>query len=102
MTIMIKIMGILMVLFGIYILGMNWHGQIQNYRNKKKGIKKYSSPLPFIGPILICVGYNFAGFPFTGLIFLAFLRDPDTVLTILGIPWFFIGLFSRKSKDENK
>ena len=45
--------------------------ELQNYRNKKKGIKKFISPLPFVGPILskpsnimlgVCVCPGFCNF----------------------------------------
>jgi hypothetical protein len=46
------------------------------------------------------MGYGFAGFPFNGLIFLAFLLDPDTVLTVISIPWFFLAFLLPKTKEE--
>ena len=98
MTIMMKITASLMVLLGIYIVAMNCYAQLQNYRNKKRGIEKFISPLPFIGPILICFGYNLFGLPFNGLIFLVFLLDPGTLITIISLPWLFIGLFSKEER----
>lgn len=98
MTIMIKIAGILMLLFGLYIVIMNWAAQFQNYRNKKKGIEKFISPVPFVGPIFICMGYEFAGFSFTWFVFLSFLLDPGTVITIISLPWLFMAFLSHKGE----
>ena len=66
--------------------------QVTNFRNRDKENGQWSSPAPFIGPVLIVVGYSALPIEFSKWIFLVIVLDPDTVVTILSIPYLIKGL----------
>ncbi len=76
-----------LLLFGIFIVISNYVRQFTNYRNSKKKNGKWSSSAPFVGPIFVVVGYAALLFEFTPWIFLIFVLDPDTLITIIGLPY---------------
>ena len=78
------IIGIILILFGAYIIILNF---IRQFNNAKKKDGKYSSPAPFIGPLCIVIGYAILPIKFSWLIFLAFVIDPDTIIIIASIPF---------------
>jgi hypothetical protein len=96
------IIGILLACFGVYIIICNYIRQIRNYINKKKGIDKWSSPAPFLGPLCVTIGYAITPLAFKPIIFLAFIVDPDTAIIIISLPWFFRELFSSKKDTGGK
>ena len=49
-------------------------------------------PGPVVGPALVVVGYLVLPVEFSKWIFLVIVLDPDTVITVLSIPYFFKGL----------
>ena len=73
--------------FGLLIVFASYVRQITNFRNRKKENGKWSSPAPFIGPVFVVVGYAALPFEFTPWIFLIFMLDPDTVITIISLPY---------------
>ena len=75
------IFGSLLLLFGLFIVVMGYVRQIQNSRNRETG--PYISPVPFVGPVFFVVGYAGSPLPFSPWIFLVFLLDPDTLLTVV-------------------
>ena len=86
MELMKYIFGGALLLFGLFIVVTNYARQISNYRNSKKENGRQSSPAPLVGPLFIIIGYLILPFEFSGWIFLVIALDPDTVITILGIP----------------
>ena len=74
-----------LLLFGLFIVVTNYVRLTANYRNRKKD-GHWSSPAPIVGPLFIIVGYSLLPFEFTNWIFLAFILDPDTVITVIGLP----------------
>lgn len=78
-------MATLFVLFGLFIIVCSWVRQVGNARARKDPGRKWSSPVPFFGPILCIVGYANLPLPFSGWAFLLFAVDPDTVVTLAGI-----------------
>jgi len=74
-----------LLLFGLFIVVTNYVRLIANYRNRKKD-GHWSSAAPIVGPLFIIVGYSLLPFEFTNWIFLAFILDPDTVITVIGLP----------------
>jgi hypothetical protein len=74
--------GTVFLLIGSLIMFAKYVRQISNYRNRNKQGRRWSSPVPFIGPVLVILG-NFA---------LPIVFDPDTVVTILSIPYLFKAL----------
>ena len=79
------VLGGALLLFGVFIVATNYVRQLANFRAGKRG-GNGSSPAPFIGPLFIVVGYAALPVGFSGWIFLAFLVDPDTLITVLGLP----------------
>jgi hypothetical protein len=92
MQLLVQIAGALLGLFGLYIVGCNYARQVINFRNRNDPDAHWSSPAPLVGPLFIIVGYTLLPFPFTKWIFLAFLLDPDTLITIVGLPYLIRGL----------
>ena len=74
-----------LLLFGLFIVVTNYVRLIANYRNRKEG-GHWSSPAPIVGPLFIIVGYSVLPFEFSNWIFLAIILDPDTVITVIGLP----------------
>ena len=74
-----------LLLFGLFIVVTNYVRLIANYRNRKKD-GRWSSAAPIVGPLFIIVGCSLLPFEFTNWIFLAFILDPDTVITVIGLP----------------
>jgi hypothetical protein len=75
-----------LLLFGLFIVITNYVRQIANFRNgKKEG--HWSSPAPIVGPLFIIVGYSALPFEFSNWIFLAVVLDPDTVITVISLPY---------------
>ncbi len=80
-----------LLLFGLFIVVTNYVRQVANFRDRKKE-GQWSSPAPIIGPLFIIVGYSALPFEFSNWIFLAVVLDPDTVITVIGLPYLIKGL----------
>ena len=74
-----------LILFGLFIVIANYVRLITNYRNRKKD-GHWSSPAPIIGPLFVIIGYSVLPLEFSNWIFLAVILDPDTVITVIGLP----------------
>jgi hypothetical protein len=81
------ILGGALLLFGLFIVVTNYARQISNFRSGKKENGRWSSPAPLVGPLFTIIGYLILPFEFSGWILLVIVLDPDTVITILGIPY---------------
>jgi len=86
MAIFQYIIGFILITFGILLLIINYGRLIHNLlpKYKKQG---WVSPTPLIVPFLIIVGYLILPIKFNNLIFLIIIIDPDTLLTIISLPW---------------
>jgi hypothetical protein len=96
MDFLMKIIGLALTLLGIFIIFAAYIRQISNYRFRKTGQGKHSSPAPFIGPIFTIVGLSLLQFDLPGWIWILFLIDPDTILTLISMPEFFKQLSSKR------
>jgi len=85
-------LGIASLLCGALIILASYVRQISNFKNRHNEKGQWSSPAPFFGPLLVIVGYSVLPIEFSSWIFLVVVLDPDTVLTILSIPYLFKGL----------
>lgn len=83
--------GALMVA-GALIIFAGYVRQITNFRNRHKKNGSWSSPAPFIGPILVIVGYSGLPVEFSKWIFLVIVLDLDTMITLLNLRYLFKGL----------
>ena len=79
--------GATFLLYGTVIVFASYVRQISNFRNRNKQNAQWSSSVPFMGPLLIIAGYSILPVVFSKWIFLIIVLDPDTVLTLLGIPY---------------
>ena len=86
------LLGAVFLLGGSLVIFASYVRQGTNFRNRNKENRQWSSPAPFIGPVLIIVGYFALPLEFSKWIFLVIVLDPDTVITILSIPHLFKGL----------
>jgi|APSaa5957512622_1039677.scaffolds.fasta_scaffold136778_1 hypothetical protein len=92
------ILGVFLILFGVYIIAANYACIIINKRNKKKGIDKHHSFSPVFGPLLFIIGLSFVELSITFWVIIVFLVDPGTWLILLGLPYaLFKGFFSGKN-----
>ena len=87
MELLKHLFGGALLLFGLFIVLTSYVRQITNFRNRKRENGKWSSPAPFVGPVFVVVGYAALPFEFTPWIFLIFVLDPDTLITIVGLPY---------------
>lgn len=92
MEILKTLSGAAFLLFGTFIVFMSYVRQISNFRNRHNDNARWSSPAPFIGPLFVIVGYFLLATEFSYWILLTLVLDPDTVITILGIPYLIKGL----------
>ncbi len=86
------LLGSASLLCGVLIVFASYVRQVSNFTNKSKENGKWSSPAPFVGPVLVVVGYATLPIEFSSWILLVFVLDPDTVLTVLSIPYLFKGI----------
>lgn len=84
--------GGVFLLFGTLIVLASYVRQVTNFRNRDKQSGRWSSPVPFIGPVLIIVGYSALPIEFSKWVFLVIVLDPNTVFTVLSIPYLIKGL----------
>ena len=87
MEVLRYLIGGALLLFGVFVVITNYVRQISNFRNRKKD-GHWSSPAPVLGPLLIIVGYAALPIEFSNWVFLAVILDPDTVITVIGLPSF--------------
>jgi len=86
------LLGGVSLLCGTLVVIASYVREISNFKNRNRENGKWSSPTPVLGPVLIVVGYATLPIEFSSWIFLVVVLDPDTVLTILNIPYLFKGL----------
>jgi len=91
MDVLRYLLGGALLLFGIFVVITNYVRQISNIRNRKKD-GHWSSPAPFVGPLFVIVGYAALPIEFSNWILLVVVLDPDTVITVFGLPSFIKAL----------
>lgn len=91
MEVLRLVLGSALLLFGLFIVITNYVRQIANTRNRTNE-GRWSSPVPFFGPLFIIAGYWVFPIEFSNWVFLAVVLDPDTVLTTIGLPHFIKSL----------
>ena len=91
MGVLAYILGGSLLFLGGLIIVANCIRQITNFRNRNREDAP-RSPAPFVGPVFVIAGYALLPVPFSAWVFLALLADPDTVITVISLPWFFMGL----------
>jgi hypothetical protein len=92
MELLSNFLGGAFLLFGALMVFASYVRQVTNFKNRDKENSSWSSPVPFIGPVFIIVGYAALPIEFSKWIFLMIVLDPDTVITILNIPQLIKGL----------
>ena len=87
------------MLFGLFIVGMNYASIVVNRRNVKNGIDKHHSMSPIIGPLFFVMGASFLNMKFSLLMIMVFVIDPGTWMIVLGLPYALVkGFFNRDSR----
>jgi len=81
------ILGVGLMVFGIYIVGVNYCCIIVSERNKRKGIDKHHSVSPFIGPISYLIGTLLSPLRIGIHVLIVSALDPGTWLIVLGLPY---------------
>ena len=95
MSFLTTILGLVLTAFGGFIIVSSYVRQIHNYKVRKTGVGKHSSPAPFVGPIFVIVGLTLMSVKLSGWVWLLFLIDPDTVVIVLSLPLLFKQLSKR-------
>lgn len=80
------IAGTLPFSFGCFMVFMNWMGVYRNMRNRRRGIDKHESSVPFFGPILILAGLYVAPIDFQIWFWSIWLLDPIIYYMLMGLP----------------
>lgn len=78
------------LLLGFLIIFSSYVRQVTNFRNRNNENGQWSSPVPFMGPVLVVVGYWLLPIAFSRWIFLVIVLDPDTMVVLLSIPYLII------------
>ena len=99
------ILGVGLMVFGIYIVGVNYCCIIVRERNKRKGIDRHHSVSPFIGPVSYLIGALLSPLK-TGIhVLIVFVLDPGTWLIVLGLPYALLtellGLSNKRKNDRS-
>ena len=81
-----------LVVLGSLIIFASYVRQIRNFNNRHRKDRPWSSPVPFIGPLLVIAGYSGLPVEFSKWIFLVIVLDPDTMITLLNLRYLFKGL----------
>ena len=95
------IAGSIFILLGLLIGSFSWIRLYINWSNYRKGIKEWSSPIPFIGSMFFFSGYGILPIEHSTWVFLFLLFDFDTIYTILAFPYAMYLEFS-KSNPQHK
>ncbi|MDC0743721.1 hypothetical protein [Polyangium mundeleinium] len=59
--------GLLLCVLGGYVILMNAASVVVNTRNRRRGIDRFISMVPLVGPLLACAGLFLASAPLWGL-----------------------------------
>jgi len=94
-----KVIGFALALFGFFIISTAYVRQFNNYKFRKTGQGRHSSPAPFVGPIFTIVGLALMQIDLPGWIWLLFLMDPDSLIIILGLPLLIKQLTSNNNQQ---
>ena len=96
MDFLLTIIGLGLLAFGSFVIVCSYIGQVQNYKNRDNLNASYSSPAPFIGPILAVLGLTLMSVELSPWMLLLFVFDPDTVMVVTGLIWL---LFNRQKQS---
>ena len=106
MSIFRLIIAVLLLCFALFVTVANWMIVISNYRNRRKGVDKWVSPIPMVTVILcILAGPIFPsradlGFDFPTWVFLPIITDPGGLWMFLRLPFILVcGWFKIDRKD---
>jgi len=98
------ILGVGLMVFGIYIVGVNYCCIIVSERNKRKGIDKHHSVSPLFGPISYLIGTSLSPFKIGIHALIVWVLDPGTWLIVLGLPYAvlteLLGLSNKEKNDR--
>ena len=67
-----------------------------NYRWQRKGIDRWGSPVPLLGPSAAIAGSLILPLNLGWWVLFAFLADPDSVITLISLP-----ALARQIKNEH-
>ena len=90
-----NILGGALVFMGLVIVGGNYYRQVLNFKNRKNKDRGWSSPMPFVGPLFVIMGYSMLPIDFEAWVIWIVVLDPDTILTIVSLPYLLIAFFRR-------
>jgi hypothetical protein len=81
------ILGIGLMLFGIYVIGVNYGCIIVSECNKRKRIDKHHSVSPLIVPMSHLIGTSLSPFKIGVHVLIVLVLDPGTWPIVLGLPY---------------
>ncbi|MEE8405310.1 MAG: hypothetical protein V3S17_07955 [candidate division Zixibacteria bacterium] len=96
MDFLLTILGLGLLAFGSFIIVCSYLRQVQNHKNRDNPKASYSSPAPFVGPILVILGLTLVSVELSPWMLLLFVLDPDTVMVVTGLIWL---LFNRQKQS---
>jgi hypothetical protein len=89
-----NILGTALLLSGLFIIAASYIRQFTNFKNRHKENASWSSSAPFVGPAFVITGFFILPLVPTNWIFIVIILDPDTVISIVSLPWLIKGLRS--------
>lgn len=93
------ILGSVLILLGGYISSFALIRTIINYRNQKRGVDRFISGTPIVGPLLFISGWIISPLPWNYAVLFILILDFDTLLLPFGITYAFIHKNDEKQKE---
>ena len=106
MTIVRFILSLAVLLFAAYIVAMNWGAVIVSARNRRRGIDRYHSTVPFFSFFLTIIALLIYPYPDKAVWMLAVpILDIGNWIVPLGVLWLPVvwirGMRKKRSVDPN-
>jgi hypothetical protein len=95
------ICALIVLLFSLLLLFLNWAAVFENQRNKRRGIDKRHSLIPLVSAV--STGIALLLYPYTPKMWMLLIPalDIGNWTLIVGLPWAIInGMFSKAPPDD--
>lgn len=86
MKIILAIIGISLILLGVFIVLCNYVYLLKNHLNRKRNKEKFYSLIPLFGALLLLGGSFVLSVKFRVYFLLIFIFDPGTSIFLISIP----------------
>jgi len=101
MTIILYLLSLAVLLFAGYVAAMNWGAVIVSRRNKRRGIDRYHSTVPFFSFFLAALALLFWPRPHKAWMLAVPLLDIANWMLLFGVLWFPVTAFRELRKTKS-